>query len=325
VLAAFDLKTGKILWQRWIDSDVLSAPVAVDRDLFVTSFAGIVYQLDQADGTFCSAVRRRATSAPVVVGDRVYFTRRADDGTGPAQEAVVGSERRTLRERYAGARRRADYLDKDVQALASLKGQAADLDTKNGLGAGNLGVGGGVAGFGGGLAGIGGGFGGAGMGGAAGAAGLLNVGQGNVSSLQAFQGSRILNVGDTNVNCMGDEVVCTEAATGKRKWSLKLDGDLKKEGGFLAAPPASVGGQLFVATLKGEVLRVDPNNGKVTARYKVGSPLRSQPAVEGGRIYVGTQDGRLVCIDTGDARLSGWPCWGANPAHTGLPRAEKGR
>ncbi len=39
-LAAFDLKTGKILWQRWIDSDVMSAPVAVDKELYVTSFAG---------------------------------------------------------------------------------------------------------------------------------------------------------------------------------------------------------------------------------------------------------------------------------------------
>ena len=31
VLACFELKTGKILWQRWIDSDVMSAPVAVRK------------------------------------------------------------------------------------------------------------------------------------------------------------------------------------------------------------------------------------------------------------------------------------------------------
>jgi hypothetical protein len=24
-----------------------------------------------------------------------------------------------------------------------------------------------------------------------------------------------------------------------------------------------------------------------------------------------------------DAKFTGWPCWGGNTAHTGLPRAEK--
>ena len=80
VLAAFDLKTGKILWQRWIDSDVMTSPVAVDRELYVTSFAGVVYKLNQEDGTLLSAVQSRATSAPVVVGKKVFLTRRDDDG-----------------------------------------------------------------------------------------------------------------------------------------------------------------------------------------------------------------------------------------------------
>lgn len=74
LLAAFDLKTGKILWQRWIDSDVMSAPVAVDKELYVASFGGVVYKLNQEDGTLLSAMRSRATSAPVVVGDKVFLT-----------------------------------------------------------------------------------------------------------------------------------------------------------------------------------------------------------------------------------------------------------
>src|SRR5205823_6896946 len=66
VLAAFDLKTGKILWQRWIDSDVMSAPVAVEKELYATSFAGIVYKFNQEDGKLLSAVKSQATSAPIV-------------------------------------------------------------------------------------------------------------------------------------------------------------------------------------------------------------------------------------------------------------------
>src|SRR5262249_15723155 len=79
-------------------------------------------------------------------------------------------------------------------------------------------------------------------------------------------------------------------------WKFKLEGDLKKEGGFPAAPPAAAGGQLFLTTLKGEVLQVDPDKGKVTHTYNAGNALRFQPAVEGGRIYVGTQDSKVVCI-----------------------------
>ena len=87
----------------------------------------------------------------------------------------------------------------------------------------------------------------------------------------------------------------------------------------MAAPPAAAGGQLFVVTLGGEVLQMDPKEGKVVKSYKAGHETRFQPAIEGGKIYVGTQNGKVVCIDTGDKKFSNWPCWGGNAAHTGLP------
>ena len=114
--------------------------------------------------------------------------------------------------------------------------------------------------------------------------------------MQTFQGSRLLNLGGRNFNCMGDEVVCTDPDTGKELWKHKLEGDLKKQGGFLAAPPAAAGGQVFLATLQGEVLQMDPAAGKVAKTYKLGAPTRFQPIIEGGRIYVGTLDGKVVCI-----------------------------
>ncbi len=297
-LAAFDLKTGKILWQRWIDSDVMSAPVAVDKELYVSSFGGVVYKLNQDDGTVLSAVRNRATSAPVVVGNRVYLTRRADGDKGDVGEAVAGDDRDQLKEVTAGERKDAPYLDKKVQDQAAIKAGAAKLDAGNGFAGGAPTSANAPAAYG-------------------------NVGQSNVSSMQAFQGSRILNYGESNFNTMGDEIVCSDPATGKRRWSVKLEGDLKKEGGHLASPPAAAGGQLFLTTLQGEVLRVDPKDGKIAARYAVNSPVRYQPAVENGKIYVGTEDGKVVCIDAGDKKFTGWPCWGANAAHTGLA-AEKG-
>ena len=79
---------------------------------------------------------------------------------------------------------------------------------------------------------------------------------------------------------------------------------------------------MFLSTLQGEVLQVNPDDGKITERYKVGSPLRFQPIVDGGKIYVSTQNGKVICLDAGDKKFTGWSCWGANAAHTGLPAKE---
>lgn len=294
-LAAFDLQTGKILWQVWIDSDVLSAPVAVGTHLYATSFAGTLYKLDQATGRIEAARKIRATSAPVVAatGD-IYYTRR-DDKAGEAPAEVVVRAGAGGRAKWVGAKKTAAYLDHAVQSKSELAAQAAGNDAANGF-----------------------------AGGAPAAANpkaaLGNVGQSNVFSMQAFQGSRVLATRWGNVNTMGDEVVCTDPATGEKRWTHKLSGDLAKAGGFLAAPPAEAGGHVFVGTLAGEVLQLDPTSGAVQRRFAVGHPVRSQPVVEGGWLYVGTDDGHLVGIDTGDAALTGWPQWGADAARTGAPR-----
>jgi outer membrane protein assembly factor BamB len=290
-----ELKTGKILWQKWIDSDVMSAPVAVDDEVYATTFAGTVYQFKQKDGEIVSAHRSRATSAPVVVGKNIYWTQRADNGKNEkCAEEIAGLDRDKLTQNFSAARREAIYLDAKAQAKSALGKFALKLDAGNALAP----MMGGIAGY-------------------------ANIGQGSVSTMQGFLGSRILHYKNANYNCMGDELVNTDPKDGKIRWRVKLKGDLAKMGGHLAAPPAAVGGQLFVSTVEGEVLQVDPDDGDVTRTHKVGHPIRSQPAIEGGRIYVGTQDGKVVCINTGVARFTGWPTWGANMAHTNLVEEAK--
>lgn len=293
VLIALDLKTGKILWQKWIESDVMSAPVATEKELFFTTFGGVVYKLAQKDGEILSAVRTRATSAPVVVGDEVFFSRRTDkNGAACPTEGNVAWSQASGGQRVTGGSRDAVYLDEKVQRDNEQGKLAQKLDAANGF-----------------------------AGGAPAAANpdaaKGNIGYNNVSSMQAFQGSRVLHMGGRNFSCMGDAVVCNDPKTGKELWSYKLDGDLKKQGGFLGAPPASAGGDLIMTTLKGDVIRLSAE-GKVVKTWETKSPTRFQAAVEGGRIYVGTQDGKLICIDTGDKTLTGWTCWGGNPQHTGV-------
>jgi outer membrane protein assembly factor BamB len=293
-MICLELKTGKILWQKWIDSDVMSAPVAVDDEIYATSFAGTVYKFKQNDGTIISAHRSRATSAPVIVGADVFLTLRADNGKDEkCAEQIAGLDKGRGEQKFAGAKREAPYLDRETQARSVLGTNSVMLDKGNGFG-----------------------------GGAPAAANPMaagkNIGQMSVSSMQAFQGSRILNFKGNNYNCMGDELVNTDPKDGKVHWRVKINGDLAKSGGHLAAPPAAAGGYLFLTTLEGEVLQVDPEDGKLVKTYKVGAPARSQPAIVDGRIYVGTQDGKLVCIDTGNASFTGWVTWGANMAHTNL-------
>lgn len=295
VLAAFDLKTGKVLWQRWIDSDVMSAPVAVDNELYATSFGGTVYKLNQENGSILSALKSRATSAPVVVGNNVYLTKRADDGkNGRVEESLASVTRANGTQVFETGKKEAVYLDGNTQQRSAQKETATKLDAGNGF------------------------AGGAAPAAANAQAALGNIGLDNVCTIQAFQGSRILHLNNRNINCMGDEVICTDPVTGKEQWKIKLKGDLKKDGGALAAPPAAAGGQLFVVTLNGEIQQIDPVRGEKMKSYQVSSQVRFQPAIENGKIYVSTQDGKVICVDTGNAKFTGWTCWGGNAAHTGL-------
>lgn len=293
LLGAFDLKTGKILWQRWIDGDVISAPVAVGEEVVVATFTGTVFRFRQDTGELLSAIKARATSAPVVVGNQLHFSRRSEL-SGGAQEALA------VWEKGGGARyanvfgeKKAVYLEEAVQDKAATKEQGVKLDAGNGF--------------------------------AAGAPATAKVemagkvvGQNNVSTLQSFQGSRILRFGENNLSCMGDEVVCADPVSGKTLWSMKLKGNLTEAGGFLGAPPVAAGGSLFMTTLAGAVVQLKPATGETVKSWDIGHPMRFPPAVAGGRIFVGTHDGRVAMIETGDPKNTGWPQWGGNAQRTGV-------
>ena len=309
VLAAFDLQTGKVLWQDWLDADVISAPVAVGDFVYVATFNGTVIKMEQATGKIRYATRGNATSAPVVefvAGlESMYYTRRADlaiaAGPSPspaaraakAEEQIVRTDHNDPQTRYTTAPKPAVYLDGDAQDKSGLKAHAADEDAGNG-------------------------FSGGAPASAHASAAKGMVGQSNVTTIQQFQGSRILHMAALNVNTMGDEVVATNPEDGKQKWSYKLAGDMAKEGGALGTPPLAAGKHVVLATLHGKVLELDPTSGKVQATFDVGGTIRAQPVVDHGWIYVGTEDGRLVAIDTGDRGLTGWPMWGGNAARTGI-------
>jgi outer membrane protein assembly factor BamB len=357
VAAAFDAMTGKLLWRRWLDSDCMTAPVAVEEKLFLATLAGTVYEFRQRDGQIQRAERMRATSAPVVVGDDLYLTRRADDRSQPeVAECIAVHRLSTNALHFAAARRSAPYLDEAIQRQAQYSKDAYNFETQNAIGGG----------FGGGFGGGGGSFfvaddpfeqadensnasdgnsisardktGGpsddvdrSDLNDAAQSSDPLartelqaaaTIGLGNVSTIQSFHGSRILYWDGRLFNCMGDRVVCTVAETGETMWSHTVSGDLSKTGGHLAATPIAAGRFLFVATVEGSVIQLDRESGEICRTFKLDAALRFPPVLQDGRIYLGTQDGRVVCIDTGDRDLTGWPVWGGDPGHRNTVSAQ---
>jgi Ca-activated chloride channel family protein len=311
VLAARDLHTGKPQWQKWIDGHVISAPVVRGEDVYVATFGGTFYKLRLSDGEILLARRCQATSAPVVLDDGIYLTRRADRGRGGApQESVIRLAPETGRQLYAMQTRPAPYLaDSETRrtqtwasvtertTTASREPMPGDPDYVSGGAPPDTRV-----------------------------PSVRLVGRQSPQELQAFCGSRLVAFGNGLFNCMGDGLLAVDPASGEKRWSLPLHwANQDKQGEAnepLTAPPAVAAGKMFVATRDGQLLRVDPRGGRITGRIPLGAPATSQPIIEGGRIFVGTSNGDLVCVETNDPKLTGWNQWGGNAARSNIDDAE---
>lgn len=74
VIACFDLKTGKIIWQNWLDSEVLSSPVVSGSNVYLTCLSGKLYEFDKNNGNQLGSINDVAVSPPTVVNDKVYVS-----------------------------------------------------------------------------------------------------------------------------------------------------------------------------------------------------------------------------------------------------------
>lgn len=166
VMGCFDLYTGKILWQKWIDGDAISAPVVVGTEVYITTFPGTLYSFNTDDGTIGSAIKARATSAPTIVDNQIYYTKRTDKQRGDVKEAIASGRKNQLHRVDTLHEKKADYLDEKIQKQSKLDLQSKNLDAGNGFSDTPQ-----ASGY---------------------QKAYKNVGQGSVSSMQSFQGSRIL-------------------------------------------------------------------------------------------------------------------------------------
>lgn len=79
VLAAFDLKTGDIVWQSRLKSEPLAAPVYENNQVFITDLAGFLYHFDADKGTRKALLKANAVSMPILFDNSLWVNIRADE------------------------------------------------------------------------------------------------------------------------------------------------------------------------------------------------------------------------------------------------------
>jgi outer membrane protein assembly factor BamB len=286
--AAMDVKTGAMVWQRWLDGDVMTTPILHGEEIYVTTFSGTLYRLSKHDGKILKAANLQATSLPTIVGSKLYTTQRKIVG-GKVSEAIVELDRLSLKKLRTLAVHEAPYLDYAVQKSTKFAGECRAMDALNGF------------------------FEMPEQSGWRKASKL--IGLANVSSLQNFVGSTVVaNAGKLYSN-MGNRLVCLDIVTGAELWHRDIEGDLAAEGGHLATMPMILAKYLVSVTLDGKVLILDKQDGRLVKSYATETQVRNQPIVVAGSIYITSTDGKLSCIDTHNKQFDGWAMFLKNNAH----------
>jgi hypothetical protein len=136
IVACLDAQSGKVAWRRWIDGDCISAPVADGNELHLAAMPGTLYRFRADDGAILGAWHARATSAPVIADDIVFFTRRTDAPGSSPMEAVVGLNRASSLVSLVAMNRPAPYLDRVIQESSGATISANRAESFNGIGGG---------------------------------------------------------------------------------------------------------------------------------------------------------------------------------------------
>jgi outer membrane protein assembly factor BamB len=142
-----------------------------------------------------------------------------------------------------------------------------------------------------------------------------NLGESNVHSVWAYQGARPCLAGRLAVMVHGDTIRALERDTGRVVWQKTFT--TKDDVSRPMTPAALAGGKLFLGTVDGRVLCLDPLTGRSLWQSEPGGHFVFEPAVENGRLYMTTNTGGLICLRTNDKNDAGWPMWGGSADHNG--------
>ncbi len=298
-LFAFDTRTGRQRWSKYLGDPLMSQPVSGGGRVFTAwpsegagGFAFGALSLRNGRVLWSRPVTADVMTAPVVVGDAVYAT--LMDGTVARWRTTDG---RRMWSRRAGATSApavdgerlylAQRVDRGHERPLVINARTGVVETRGeGVRAGYV---------------------------------AQRPDTGGTEPGWAWEGSRPAVADGRVYQAMGDEIVARSQSTGAVVWRKR-----NPMGGAVrgVTSPAVVGSQLVVGTRGGDVFGLDIDSGQTTWAVRVGEPIGFQPAVANGWVYVVTTRGKVVGMEIGDRSLDGWHMWGGNASHTGLTASE---
>ncbi len=134
---------------------------------------------------------------------------------------------------------------------------------------------------------------------------------GRMASYEMVSGQRLweLNIGGIATPLVAGEWVfvatdkgrlyCIARTTGKVRWIAELGGfrdPKKREKPIRWDGPLLAGGKLILVSTEGEIAFVNPAEGKILSRRKLGDPMSLPPIAADGMLYVLSETGRLVAF-----------------------------
>jgi outer membrane protein assembly factor BamB len=316
-LGAFEVRSGAPRWQVPVPADVISAPVAHDGQVWLTTYDGAVSCFTAGEGEHLWTRPMHATSAPWIMDGQVFVARRQESAAPESQETPGWQESGA----YAAAGVRsalADAEDEAWERISSLDAQwgtaradyrasrAPYLRSDHGAERKRM------------------------YSSHDAAVGFFHspasaklhlasrlIGEQTVSRAWRFQGSRPVAATGILYETTGDRLQATEVASGNVLWHWGGDAGVL-EGERRLTPPVVARGRVVVGTWDGRLVSLDARSGAVRWQVPVGGPVHWQPVMSGGRVFAGLENGTVVCIETRDLMDDGWPMWGGGPGHNGL-------
>lgn len=98
-LSAYRVKSGARVWSRRVSAELLAAPIVHGDSVYASTLTGMTYRFESARGKRVWAKRLRATTAPWLVGDELFVSRR--HGREEQQVVVSAATGDVVREHHA--------------------------------------------------------------------------------------------------------------------------------------------------------------------------------------------------------------------------------
>ena len=73
-ITAFSLKDGSVLWQNWVDAEIVMAPIIDTSGLYTITTAGTLYHFNQKNGKLIKMLNGSFYEPPTIIGNKIYIT-----------------------------------------------------------------------------------------------------------------------------------------------------------------------------------------------------------------------------------------------------------